>query len=112
MLHAEVCDFMLLVISADQGLAVYPSLPSYSVGFFPITLSNIIRKKFDSLFSEKIDLDFQLYHWDAYRSICNGVYPLMIVTKLEQWEYNVVENCNATANVDLTMKKNKLQKKD
>lgn len=35
----------------------------------------------------------------------------MIVTKLEQQEYNVVENCNAIGNVDLTTKKNKLQKK-
>ena len=102
---------MLLVSNADQGLTVYRSLPRYTVEFFPITLSNTIRKKFDSLFSEKIDLDFQLHHGDAYGSICNGVYPLMIVTKLEQQEYNVVENCNATANVDLTTKKNKLQKK-
>lgn len=35
----------------------------------------------------------------------------MIVTQLEQEEYNVVENCSAIANVDLTMKKKKLQKK-
>lgn len=34
----------------------------------------------------------------------------MIVTKLEQQEHNVVENCNAIAKVDLTMKKNKFQK--
>lgn len=32
----------------------------------------------------------------------------MIVTKLEQQKYNVVENCNAIANVGLMMKKNKL----
>lgn len=35
----------------------------------------------------------------------------MIVTQLEQEEYNVGENCSAIANVDLTMKKKKLQKK-
>lgn len=102
---------MLLVSNADQGLGVYQSFPRYAVEFFSIMLSNIIRKKFDSLFSEKIDLDFQLHHWDAYRSIHNGVYPLMIVTQLEQEEYNVGENCSAIANVDLTMKKKKLQKK-
>lgn len=33
----------------------------------------------------------------------------MIVTKLKQQKYNILENCNAIANVDLTMKKNKLQ---
>jgi len=47
---------MLLVSNA--GLGVYQSLPRYTVEFFPITISNIIRKKFDSLFNKKIDLDF------------------------------------------------------
>lgn len=104
-----------MVINADQGLGVYQSLPGYEVEFifFPITLSNIIRKKFDSLYSEKKkknDLDFQLHRWLACRSICNGIYPLMIVTKMDQEEYNIMENCNAIVNVDLNMKKNKLQK--
>lgn len=34
----------------------------------------------------------------------------MIVTKMDQEEYNIMENCNAIVNVDLNMKKNKLQK--
>lgn len=31
----------------------------------------------------------------------------MIMPKLEQQKYNIVENCNAIANVGLTTKKNK-----
>lgn len=34
----------------------------------------------------------------------------MIVTKMDQEEYNIMENCNAIVNVDLNMKKNKFQK--
>lgn len=34
----------------------------------------------------------------------------MIVTKMDQEEYNIMENCNAIVNVDLNMTKNKLQK--
>lgn len=30
----------------------------------------------------------------------------MIVTKMDQEEYNIMENCNAIVNVDLNMKKN------
>lgn len=34
----------------------------------------------------------------------------MIVTKMDQEEYNIMENCNAIVNADLNMKKNKFQK--
>lgn len=34
----------------------------------------------------------------------------MIVTKLDQQEQNKMENCNATANVNLNTKKTKLEK--
>lgn len=34
----------------------------------------------------------------------------MIVTKMDQEEYNIMENYNAIVNVDRYMKKNKLQK--
>lgn len=47
-------DFTLLVINRGQDLGVYQSLPRYEVEFvfFPYHI-HIIRKKFDSLFTEK-----------------------------------------------------------